>query len=154
MVWIHIIGNVYICPRFIVHSPFVHATAECWERKLSTPKVKEQPVSGNAGWSGWKPHTLPFSQWSKIAASCLLAFPALLHYDEVAKVRCYDITFSDMSMAEYIIASKTYQYHGGGSVLIARTGSPTCPVAMMESFLTGRAVSVVLVIYISRRKRY
>ena len=37
-------------------------------------------------------------------------------------------------MPIHILSSKTDQYRQGDSVLVARTGSPTCPVAMLERY--------------------
>ena len=37
-------------------------------------------------------------------------------------------------MSVHITSSKTDQYREGASVLVARTGSPTCPVAMTDRY--------------------
>lgn len=39
-------------------------------------------------------------------------------------------------MSVHVTSSKTYQYREGASILVARTGSPTCPVAMVERYFT------------------
>ena len=60
----------------------------------------------------------------RLVAACLLAFS---RYDELAKLRCCDVTFTPPSMSIYIASSKTDQYRQGDRVLVARTGSQTCP---------------------------
>ena len=66
----------------------------------------------------------------RLVAACLLAFLAFLRYDEVAKLRCCDVTFGPQNMAIRILCSKTDQYCQGDKVLVARTCSPTCPVVI------------------------
>lgn len=71
----------------------------------------------------------------RLVASSLLSFAVFLCYDERAKLQCCDITFSVDSMTVRIRSSKTDQYQQGDTVLVARTGSPTRPVAMLEQYL-------------------
>ena len=74
----------------------------------------------------------------RLVAACLLAFSAFLRYDELAKLRCCDVTFSPLRMAVHIASSKTDQYRQGDNVLVARTGSATWPV---ECYYTMAALS-------------
>ena len=69
-----------------------------------------------------------------LVASSLLAYSAFLRYDDLSTLRCCDITFSSESMSAHITSSKTDQYRQGDSVLVARTGSALCPVAMLERY--------------------
>ena len=50
---------------------------------------------------------------------------------EVLELRSYDIVISEM-MSVRNTGSKTDQLRQGDEVLLARTGSCTCPVAMLE----------------------
>ena len=77
----------------------------------------------------------------RLVAACPLAFSAFLRYDELAKLRCCDVTFSPLRMAVHITSSKTDQYRQGDNVLVARTGSATCPVDMLERYYTMAALS-------------
>ena len=70
----------------------------------------------------------------RLVASSLLSFAAFLRYDEIAKFQCRDITFAVGSMSVDVRSSKTDQYRQGDTVLVAHTGSPTCPVAMLERY--------------------
>ena len=49
----------------------------------------------------------------------------------MAKLRCCDITLSGDSMAVHVQSSKKYRQ---GDKQSAHTGSPTCPVAMLERY--------------------
>lgn len=119
----------------IAQSPFVQATLAGLKRSLAKPKVKKEPVTvdmlaalvRSLGQS-------PSLSDVRLAASCLLAFAAFLRFDELVKLRCCDVVVGEESMSVQIISSKTDQYRQGKSVLVARTGSPTCPVAMMEKY--------------------
>ena len=43
-------------------------------------------------------------------------------------------------MPIHIVSSKTDQFRQGDRVLVARTGSPTCPVAMLERYYSLAAI--------------
>ena len=119
----------------IAESPFVRATLSGLQRKLAKPKIKKEPVTTamlvalveSLGQS-------PTLSDVRLAAAALLSFAAFLRYDEIAKLQCCDIAFADDSMTVHIRASKTDQYRQGDRVMVARTGSPTCPVSMMDRY--------------------
>ena len=134
----------------IAQSALVRATLAGLKRALAKPKVKKEPVTvemltalvQSLGVS-------PSLSELRLAATCLLAFAAFLRYDEIAKLRCCDITFSGGNMAVHILSSKTDQYRQGDTVLVARTNSPMCPVAMMERYfaLAGLSHSSPLLVF-------
>ena len=121
----------------IASSPFIRATLSGLQRRLAKPKVKKQPVSAAmlaalAESLGDSPSLADI----RLVASSLLSFAAFLRYDELAKLRCCDLQFTERCMTVRIVSSKTDQYHQGDSVVVARTGSATCPVAMMERYMS------------------
>ena len=121
----------------IVASPFVRATLAGLQRKLAKPKVPKEPITTDilvALVDSLGP--TPTLADIRLAASCLLAFAAFLRYDELAKLRCCDVRFTAQSMSVHITSSKTDQYREGASVLVARTGSSICPVAMLERYFS------------------
>ena len=71
----------------------------------------------------------------RLATVCLLAFAGFLRYDELANIRCCDLQLSPRCVTIKIPKSKTDQLRQGNEVLVARTGSDTCPVAMLEQYL-------------------
>ena len=116
-------------------SPFVRMVLEGLQRKLAKPKVRKEPVTSDmmsamVNSLGAAPSLTDV----RLVAACLLAFSAFLCYNELAKLRCCDITFSHTRMSIHILSSKTDQYRQGDSVLVGRTGSSTCPVAMLERY--------------------
>ena len=71
----------------------------------------------------------------RLMAACLLGFAAFLRYDELSKLRCEDLVFTPKFLQIKIRSSKTDQYRQGDTVLVARTGKPTCPVSMVECYM-------------------
>ena len=86
----------------------------------------------------------------RLAASCLLAFTAFLRYDELAKLRCCDIAFSQTGMRVRILSGKTDQSRQGDTVLVTRSGSTMCPVAMMERYFLHAKLSQILSLLLFR----
>ena len=77
----------------------------------------------------------------RLAASCLLFFAGFLKIDELARLRCCGIKFSEASMTVHIIASKTDQYWQGDSIMVTCMGTSTCPVAMTEKYYASASLS-------------
>ena len=59
-----------------------------------------------------------------------------MHCDELFKLQCSDIAFGTESMTINITSSKTDQYRKGSTLVIARTGTRTYPVALMERYFS------------------
>ena len=81
--------------RAISESPFVRATVSGLQRKLAKAKLRKETVTVDI----LSALVDSFGQFPtltdiRLAAIALLSFAALLRYDEVAKLRCCDITFT------------------------------------------------------------
>ena len=72
----------------------------------------------------------------RLVAAALLAFSAFLRFDELSKLRCYDISFADSVLSVHVSSSKTDQFRQGDTVVIARTGNITCPSEVLASVNT------------------
>ena len=66
--------------------------------------------------------------------SCICGF--FLCCDELIKLRCNDIVSNEQGMVVKILSSKTDQFRESASLVIACTGTSTCPVGMMERYYT------------------
>ena len=86
--------------------------------------------------------TAPSLSDIRLAASSLLAFAAFLRYDDLSRLHCCDIQFEATAMTVHIMSSKTDQYRQGDTVLVARTGTSTCPVAMLERYIAAAGISL------------
>ena len=68
----------------------------------------------------------------RLAAACLLAFAGFLRYDEISNIRPCEIQFK----ADHKIPrSKGDQLRQGDQVVIARTNSTSCPIAMLDWYM-------------------
>ena len=70
-----------------------------------------------------------------LATACLLAYSAFLRYDELRRIRPADITFHEGWISIKIHKGKVNQLRKGEEVIVAKTGSELCPVAMLESYM-------------------
>ena len=77
----------------------------------------------------------------RLLAVCLVAFAGFLRCDELIKLRCKDVSFNEQGMVINIMSSKTDQYREGASLVIARTGTLTCPVSMMQKYFSMASLS-------------
>ena len=123
-------------------APIVKATLSGLQRILAKPKTRKEPITATmltrmVGSLGSEPKLSDI----RLMASSLLAYAAFLRYDEVSKLRCCDVQLGPTSMAIHISSSKTDQFRQGDEVLVSRTSSPTCPVAMMERYMQAAKIS-------------
>ena len=71
----------------------------------------------------------------RIAALFITAYCAFLRFDELAKLRCCDVNFHNSDYVKItIVSSKTDVYRDGSSVLLARTGTVTCPYTILSRY--------------------
>ena len=66
---------------------------------------------------------------------CLLSFAAFLRFDEMSKLNCSDVKLYKDRMVLTIHESKTDQYRQWDEVLVAATGTETCPVKMVRRYV-------------------
>ena len=136
--WVHQLAGY----PAVSESPLVRIVLDGLQRKLAKPKVRKEPMTTDMMSTLVKSlGDVPSLTDVRLVAACLLAFSAFLRYDELAKLRCCDVTFSPLRMVVHIASSKTHQYRQGDNVLVARTGSATCPVEMLERYYTMAALS-------------
>ena len=129
--WVHQLAGY----PAVSESCFVRMVLDGLQRQFAKPKVRKEPVTtdmmsaliDSLG-------AAPSLSGVRLVAACLLAFSAFLRYDELAKLRCCDVNFAQKHMSIHIVSSKTDQYRQGDSIMVARTGSRTCPVAMLERY--------------------
>ena len=125
--------------------PLVQHTLAGAKRILAQPTVKKEPISAEildrlvdrfGGESALLPdiRTITF---------CLLGFAGFLRFDELSKLKDSDIFLFEDHVELFIEASKTDQFRDGARVVVARTGSRNCPVAMLERYLQMAQISVL-----------
>ena len=132
LAWIHSSSGL---PSPIL-CPFLRTTLEGLQRILARPVTKKTPVYvellarivEDASRSGSLSDL-------RLATACLLSFAGFLRFNELIHIRPCDIKVQEGWMSMYLPRSKTDQLRKGDELLIARTGNPTCPVAMLERYM-------------------
>lgn len=121
--------------------PFVQVVLSGLQRTLAKPKKKKEPVTVEM-----LAALVQSSDGSladlRLIAMAILAFAAFLRCDELVKLRCCDVLFNPSGLSINLPRSKTDQYREGSSVLIAPSGTSTCPVAMLKQYCTKAAVEL------------
>ena len=72
----------------------------------------------------------------RIACMCLLSYAGFLRFNELANLKRHQIVFYEDHVSLFLEKSKTDIYREGRDVVISRTGKCTCPVLMLEKYLT------------------
>jgi len=114
--------------------PFVQTVLAGLRRTLALPTVKKRPFTAEMlrdMVQACQPD--PSLADLHFLAACLLGFAAFLRYDELSKLRCEDLLFTSTFLQ---IKLRTDQFRQGDVVLVARSGKPTCPVAMVEQYMS------------------
>ena len=128
--WVHQLAGC----KPIVDSPFVRAVRDGLARKLAKPVEKKEPITSDMLAAMARSSSDSLADL-RLLAMAYLAFSAFLRCDELIKLRCCDMSFGAESMSISLPKSKTDQYRQGSSVLVARSATGTCPVAIVEKYL-------------------
>lgn len=62
---------------------------------------------------------------------CLTGYAGFLRYNEISNIKWCHITVHESHLSLFLPRSKTDQLHVGSTVVIAKTGNPTCPYNML-----------------------
>ena len=147
LAWVYSIAGVISATP----DPLVQNTMEGLKRILAKPVQKKAPFSVEMlqviVQDTKKDNSLANI---RLAAVCLLAFAGFLRCDELANIRPCDLQFNANCVNIKIPKSKTDQLRQGSEVVIARTRSDTCPVAMLEEYIrrSGMKLSISMRYYI------
>ena len=71
----------------------------------------------------------------RLAAACLLLFARFLRFDELSELQLHNLAIGPEHL------TKTDKFRQGKELVIARTGTSTCPMAMLEAYMAKRASS-------------
>ena len=135
--WVHGLAGV----SSPTETPFVRRTLEGIQRVLAKPVVKKEPVTADMlvelVADANKEGTLSSI---RLVTACLLSFAGFLRFNELVQLRPIDIEIRAEAAKLHIRHSKTDQLRKGDEVLLARTGSATCPVAMLERYMEAASI--------------
>ena len=116
--------------------PLVQQVIAGAKRRLAHKTVKKEPITpeilsklvGKFGQAG-----APLAD-VRTLAMCLVSYAGFFRFDEMSKLTEADVTFYTEHMEIFVESSKTDQFRDGAWVVIARTKSRLCPVAMLERY--------------------
>lgn len=72
----------------------------------------------------------------RIACMCLIGYAGFLRFSELSNIRRSHVSFYATHVKLFIVKSKTDIYREGKEVVISRTQNDTCPVSMLERYLS------------------
>ena len=122
--------------------PFVKAILAGLQRSLAKPTVKKEPVTVDMLEAIVKDADKSGSLMDlRLATACLLAFSGFLWFSELICLRPCDFEISQEMMKIKILQSKIDQLRQGDELVIARTANCTCPVAMLERYMSRTSMS-------------
>ena len=137
--WIHSIAGL----STPTCSPFVTVMVESLHRALARPIVKKTPFNTEM-LAAMVKDTHKNASLSNVCLStmCLLAFAGFLRFDELSKLHLTNLMLDSDKLTIKIRSSKTDQLRKGDDVVIARVGSDTCPISMLQKYLSLGKISL------------
>ena len=117
--------------------PLVRNILEAGALISAKPVVKNNPITPDMIFLICSKYASPSANLSslRLAALFITAYCAFLRFDELAKLHCCDVNFHNLDYVKIsIVSSKTEVYRDGSSVLLARTGTVTCPYLILSRY--------------------
>ena len=121
---------------------FLNLILEGGVRILSKPTVKKEPITSDiikTVLRKFKPDNLPNL---RICCLMLLGYAGFLRYNELAHIKDNNLQQFSSHVEVIIENSKTDIYRQGNTIVIARTNSEFCPVAILEKYLKQANISL------------
>ena len=84
----------------------------------------------------WKDNVSSLNSDLCLATICVTTYTAFLRYNELASLRCCDVSFCDSFVKIYVYKSKTDVYRDGAYVLLAKTGYVSCPFNLLRRYVS------------------
>ncbi len=133
LAWVHRLGTV----EDPTQHPLVRQVLDGAKRMLAQRTTKKEPITPENLGQLVDRFAGPSALLSDIrtVTMCLVAFAAFLRYSELAGLKEADVAIHDDHMELFIESSKTDQLRDGAWVVVARTGTRLCPVAITERYV-------------------
>jgi len=137
--WAHVLADL----PSPTESFIVKSAVEGFRRKLAKPKSPKDPISSEdlaklvCDMAGPDASVLDI----RLLFICLISFAGMLRCDEITSIRLRDISIFQDHMSVYLPRRKNDKYRQGHTVYIARSGKPTCPVAMAKKYIAMLKIS-------------
>ena len=131
--------------------PFVQATLQGLRRMWCKPVQKRKPMTIEIlADMVQDTNSHPSLSNLRLTTFSLLAFAGFLRFDEAIHIRACDVMVTKDMAKVSLPRSKIDQLRQGHEVLIARTNTLTCPVAMLERYMEAAEVTPTSDLYLFR----
>jgi hypothetical protein len=116
-------------------SRYVHLLVEGVKRLTARPVCKKEPITPEI----LREIVLKYGLGSnlmhiRLCTMCLISFAGFLRHNELVNIKEGDIVICDSFIKIFLTKSKTDQYREGAWVIVAETGTITCPVGMLKKY--------------------
>ena len=117
--------------------PMVKSVREAAHRILGHSVTKKEPVTPEImnRLMNMFGHESAQLQDVRNLSMCFVAYAGFLRFSELSNIKRSDLSFNTDFVSVHIRSSKTDLYREGDRCIIARTGSRTCPVNLLERYL-------------------
>ena len=135
-----LIGCIFYGFQSPCDSKLVKNVLEAAKRSLAKPVSKKEPVTPAMIVDICNRFAGPDANLSDLclATICVTAYTAFLRYNELASLRCRDVSFCNSFVKIYVYKSKTDVYKDGTYVLLAKTGHVSCPFNLLCRYVFRR----------------
>ncbi|CAG2192225.1 unnamed protein product [Mytilus edulis] len=145
--WAHKLANL-VDP---CESDLVRSIVESSKRILNRPVQKKEPIDATIIKTLFNrfcnPRTL---RDLRLLSICTVSYAGFLRYSELCSIKANNLTFKPEYLEIFISSSKTDCYRKGKSVVIAKTNTPFCPVAILLDYLKAGDIVLTSDMYIFR----
>ena len=138
LAWVHSLAGM----DSPTNRPFVQATLQGLRRMWCKPVQKRRPMTAEMlADMVQDTNKQPSLANLRLTTFSLLAFAGFLRFDEAIHIRACDAEILEDMVKISLPRSKTDQLRQGHEVLIARTSTPTCPVAMLQRYMAAAGIA-------------
>jgi hypothetical protein len=123
--------------------PLVAQVVAGAKRVLARPTVKKEPITADILGLLVRKFGQEGASLSDIRtlAVCLISFAGFFRYSEIANLKESDVCLYRDHLEIFVESSKTDQLRDGAWVVIARTSTELCPVAMLARYMETAAIT-------------
>ena len=107
---------------------------EAAKRRLGRETVKKEPVTPEM-LCAMIETSADNLKGLRVCTMCVLAYVGFLRFDELSAITRSDIHFYQAYFELFIGSAKNDVYRSGNRIVIARTGSSTCPYNLLQKYL-------------------
>ncbi|CAG2185291.1 unnamed protein product [Mytilus edulis] len=132
-------------------SDLVGSIVESWKRILNRPVQKKELINATIIKTLFNrfcnPRTL---RDLRLLSICTVSYAGFLRYSELCSIKTNNLAFKPQYLDFFISSSNTDCYRNGKSVVIAKTNTPFCPVAILLDYIKAGDIVLTSDMYIFR----